>query len=685
MSRKRPHHGNRRRPSGSTHKKQRALVQGTLHIDRPGLAHVDTAEGSFMVARRGIREGMNGDEVQVSLVPMHGRGHEPVAYVQTVVQRATTSFVGTFGLADPLGVVAPLDGRMAHDFFVLPQDKSPLHLGVREGDVVRARILEYPTRQSAGVATIEQRLGSADELDVHVEALIASYGLATNFSEAVLREAEQVRPGVREALEGDALRRDCREKLCVTIDPADARDFDDAVAAMELDDGFRLFVHIADVSHYVAWDSSMDAEARMRTCSTYLVDRVLPMLPERLCNDVCSLRPCEDRLAMSVELRLNRRGEVVEAEAYPSAIRSRARLSYDQVDALLAGEVGARDLPCDPQDSEPIARMLRILDKVAQLRLAVRHDRGAIDFASSESKVLLDEGGRPVSVSVRERTRATSLVEEAMLMANESVAKLLADRDLPCAYRVHEQPSPDDLGGCVTPLRELGLLADLDVARLVAGDPVAIQALLERAQGTNAEFLANALLLRAQKRAIYLPHNDGHYALGAKAYCHFTSPIRRYPDVVVHRALKALLAGRLESREQHQIQAQLAQICRSCSERERVADSASRASQRIKMAELYAEHVGERYSGIVVGCERYGLFVRLDDTGAEGFVPTRSLGDEWFAYDDERMVLVGESTGRIWGLGKRVAVEVSDCDVAKGRIDFVLPTRASRQGLSRQG
>ncbi len=675
MSRKRPHHGNRRRPAGSAHRKPRTLVQGTLHIDRPGLAHVDTPEGTFMVARRGVREGMNGDEVQVSLVPMHGRANEPVAYVQTVVQRATMSFVGTFSVADPLGVVTPLDGRMAHDFFVLPEDTSPARLQVREHDVVRARILEYPTRQSAGVATIDQRLGSADELDVHIEALIASWGLATEFPEAVRADARQARANVEEAIAGDPLRRDLRDELCLTIDPADARDFDDAVSAREVEDGFELSVHIADVSHYVAWDTPTDIEARMRTCSVYLVDRVLPMLPEELSNDICSLRPGEDRLAMSVRLRLNARAEIVEAQAFPSAIRSRARLSYDQVDALLQGEQACADLPCAEPDRAPVGAMLRVLDEVAQLRLAVRRKRGAIDFDSSESKVLLDEQGRPVGVSVRERTRATSLVEEAMLMANESVAKLLAERDIPCAYRVHEQPSSEDLGACITPLRELGLLEGLDAQRLVAGDPSVVQELLERAKGTSGAYLANALLLRAQKRAFYLPANDGHYALGAKAYCHFTSPIRRYPDVLVHRALKALLADRLETREQHQIQKQLPQICRSCSDRERVADSASRASQRTKMAELYAAHVGERFSGIVVGCERYGLFVRLDDTGAEGFVGVRSLGEEWFAYDEERMVLTGESTGRVWGLGKRVAVEVSACDVAKGRIDFVLPGR----------
>lgn len=673
MSRKRPHRGNRRRGTHPKPRKQKTLLEGTLKVVRPGLARVETPEGTFGVARRGIREAMNGDEVQVSLVPMHGRGGERVAYVQAVLQRAHAGLVGTYGLADPLGVVTPLDGRMVHDFFVLPDDKSAERLGVSEGDVVSARIVEYPTRTSAGVVTIEQRLGSSTELDLNMEAVIASNGLASEFPPEVLAEAEHVRVDAAEALASDPLRRDLRGDLCLTVDPADARDFDDAVGAMRLGErGYRVFVHIADVTHYVSWSSSMDAEARHRTCSVYLADRVLPMLPERLCNDVCSLRPDEDRLAFTVRMDLSQRGEVLEAEAFPSVIRSRARLSYDEVDALLESKISEVDLPCEMASQASVAQTLELLDEIAQLRLAIRHNRGAIDFATTESKVVLDESGKPTGVVVRERTRATSLIEEAMLMANESVAKMLADRDVETAYRVHERPAPEDLAACIPALRELGALSGPDAEGLVCADPRAIQNVLEAVAGTGGAYLANSLLLRAQKRAIYLPHNDGHYALGASAYCHFTSPIRRYPDMLVHRALKRQLSGRADAREWREMQQALPQLCRTCSDRERVADAASRASQKIKMAEYYAERIGEKYAGVVVGCERFGLFVMLSDTCAEGVLPVRCLGDEWLYYDEERMRLVGESTGRIWHVGQRVAVEVSDVDIPKGRIDFAL-------------
>lgn len=655
-------------------------LAGTLRVTKPGVATVETAEGSFRVARRGLREAMNGDEVTVSVFP--ARGGKKVALVQGVITRAQTTFLGRFELAGPLGAVVPLDARLGRDFFVVPEDTSPARLGVGEGDVVVARIAEYPTRNSAAVVTIESRVGSSDELDLNVESVIASYGLATEFPPAALAQAEGIQAGVEEALKREPGRRDLRSLCCMTIDPTDARDFDDAVYAAQLPDGgFELWVHIADVTHYVGWDTPIDNEAKRRTCSAYLVDRVLPMLPERLCNDVCSLRPREDRLAMSVRMELDDQGRLVSAEAMTSAIRSTARLDYDTVDALLAGRVNASALHEDQRDAQTLEEALRVLDRIRGLRERIREERGSIDFDTVEPKVTLDEEGHPTGVIVRTRTRATGLVEEAMLLANESVARMLADREVLCAYRVHERPSPEDLRATVRPLMELGLIdGSAQREALIAGEPEAINAVLDAARGTAGEFLASALLLRAQKRAIYMPTNQGHYALGAQAYCHFTSPIRRYPDELVHRALKALLAGTLGSKEQEQIAGQLPQLCATCSQMERAADGAARASQRIKMAELYADHVGEAFSGVVCGCERFGLFVMLDETCADGLLPARALGGEWLEYDEDRMTLTGEESGRVWGMGTRVRVVVTETDIPRGRIDFALadPRDAAR-------
>ena len=672
MARKRPHHGNRRRGQGRRRPEHRQELTGTLVVTRPGAACVETPEGTFDLVRHGQREAMNGDTVQVVLVN-DGRGGGPRAVVRSVVERATETFLGRYAQAGPLGAVTPLDVRLGHDFFVVPEDLTPERLGVSDGDVVMARITEYPTRTSAAVVTLERRVGSADELDLNVEAIIASFGLPGDFSPRVVAEAEVLEVQAERALTEDPRRRDLRGLMCVTVDPADARDFDDAVSARRLPEGgFELGVHIADVTHYVTPDSALDNEAKRRTCSTYLVDRVIPMLPEKLCNNVCSLRPGEDRLAMSVLVRLDAHGNVVRARATSSVICSAARLDYDTVDALLAGDVGAGELPCSAARADEVADLLATLDEIRALREDVRQRRGAIDFETVEAKVTLDEKGAPTGVSVRRRTRATGLIEEAMLVANECVATMLAERDAPAAYRVHERPSPDDLRATLQPLRELGLVDADAAAGLMAGDPFAIRDILERAHGTDAAPMANALLLRAQKRAVYLPHNEGHYALGASGYCHFTSPIRRYPDVLVHRALKALLAGKPDGREMRAQAAALPQLCRTCSERERAADAAARASQKVKMAELYADRVGERFSGVVSGCASFGLFVTLDDTYADGLVPARGLGHEWFAYDEARMTLTGEATGEVWGLGRRVVVEVTGVNVARGQIDFAL-------------
>ena len=673
-------------------------LEGVLRVARPGSAVVETAEGSFVVARSGLNGGMDGDVATVELV-RRGPG-DPKAVVRSVVARATTSFVGTFGVAGPLGAVVPLDERVSNDFFVLPTDASPARLGVREGDVVVARILTYPSRREEGVVTLERRLGASNSLDLPIERVIASHGLRTTFPDRVLAEAERIEACVEATLAAQPMRRDLREIPCVTVDPVDARDFDDAVSCERTPEGgYVLGVHIADVTQYVPRASAVDVEACQRTCSAYLVDRVIPMLPERLSNDVCSLRPGEDRLAMSVLVRLDSAGNVLEATACASAIRSRARLDYGTVGEVLSGRRDASALACEADVScEDVAKMLGGLDELARLRTRARAKRGAIDFEGVEPKVTLDGGGVPTGVTVRRKMAATSLVEEAMLVANEAVAQMLAEHEAPCAFRVHEQPAPESLFATLPVLRELELLHPGDAERLHAGDPRAIQAVIARAKGTSAEVLASTLLLRAMKRAVYKPANEGHYALGASAYCHFTSPIRRYPDVTVHRALKRLLGvpvpcqrdgrgasgasaqgrrarelpSKMLQRDWREVRRLLPQLCRTCSEMEREADAAARESQAVKMAELYAARIGESFSGVVSGCERFGLFVRLDDTCAEGLLPTRSLGEEWFAYDEGTLSLTGEASGKCWGIGMRVAVTVAGCNPARGQIDFTL-------------
>lgn len=670
-------------------------LTGTVRV-YDARAEVETAEGVYRLGSRSMREAMPGDRVYVSL--HRGKGGARRAVVEHVIDRAVVAIVGVFEPAGPLGAVRPLDVRIKQDFFVLPADDSPRRLGVEPGDIVSARIVDYPSRTESGVVTLERRIGDANEPSLGIECIMARYGLVDGYPQAAVDEAASLAVDVEGAL-ADPLRRDIRDRFAITIDPVDARDFDDAISvARTVRGGWMLGVHIADVSHYVDWGSAIDLEARRRSTSVYLADRVLPMLPERLCNDLCSLRPDEDRLAFTVDIELDAQGRVRTYEPYPSVIRSRVRMDYGAADALLReGEPDGAALDAAARGRAELAveaarangvdlrAFLRNADALARARREIRRKRGSIDFDTPEVHVLLDGAGMPVDIVTRERTAATSLVEEAMLLANECVAEFLADRDLVSAYRVHEDPSPDSLASAAKTLTELGAVEGGLAAGIMLGDPRAINAAVEDAAGTAFAPQVNALLLRAQQRAVYKSHNEGHYALGARAYCHFTSPIRRYPDLIAHRVLKVALAKhelgkkealirapRLTGKGPQALEAICPQLCRQASDNERAADAAANASQKVKVAQLYASRIGERDTGTVSWISDLGAFVRLDATGAEGLIRMNALGTEWWDFDDVRLTLTGESTGTRVGLGCRVVVEVASVNVLRGHLDLKL-------------
>lgn len=670
-------------------------LTGTVRV-YDARSEVETAEGVYRLGSRSMREAMPGDRVYVSL--HRGKGGARRAVVEHVIDRAVVAIVGVFEPAGPLGAVRPLDVRIKQDFFVLPADDSPRRLGVEPGDIVSARIVDYPSRTESGVVTLERRIGDANEPSLGVECVMARYGLVDGYPQAAVDEAASLAVDVEGAL-ADPLRRDIRDRFVITIDPVDARDFDDAISvARTVRGGWMLGVHIADVSHYVDWGSAIDLEARRRSTSVYLADRVLPMLPERLCNDLCSLRPDEDRLAFTVDIELDAQGRVRTYEPYPSVIRSRVRMDYGAADALLregdpdgaaldAAARGRAELAVEAARANGVdlRAFLRNADALARARREIRRKRGSIDFDTPEVHVLLDEAGMPVDIVTRERTAATSLVEEAMLLANECVAEFLADRDLVSAYRVHEDPSPDSLASAAKTLTELGAVEGGLAAGIMLGDPRAINAAVEDAADTAFAPQVNALLLRAQQRAVYKSHNEGHYALGARAYCHFTSPIRRYPDLIAHRVLKVALAKhelgkkealarapRLTGKGPQALEAICPQLCRQASDNERAADAAANASQKVKVAQLYAGRIGERDTGTVSWISDLGAFVRLDATGAEGLIRMNALGTEWWDFDDVRLTLTGDSTGTKVGLGCRVVVEVASVNVLRGHLDLKL-------------
>lgn len=715
-----------RRKKSYTSRRHRPMLQGTLRIPYPGSAQIYSDEGTFAVASRGLRSAMDGDIVTFSLlrVPTGSSRRAPdsghasglrhpskndsnnvassnvQACVQSVLQRKTSAFFGRYEYVSPFGVIVPLDERIPHDFLILPQDASAKAHGVHEQDVVSVRILSYPSRKEPGIVTIDKRLGCADTLDLAMESVVASYGLRTTFSDAVQAQARSIRVDVDEELHvetkrdkaghDEPQRQDLRQLLCVTIDPVDAKDFDDAISVREIspekyasaatsvtacaaqketDAYYELGVHIADVSAYLPWNSPLDIEAQQRGCSAYLADRVIPMFPEELSNDACSLMPRQDRLAMSVLIRLTRSGELIDYTITPSVIRSAARLTYDEVDALLEGTGTASAI------TPTIEKLLRLANHLAQARLRLRTKRGALDFDTVESRVMLDEHNEPCGISIRKRTSATSLVEEAMLLANECTAQYLEHAHVAAAFRVHEQPSEQALYDAAALLRELNLIDKAQAKRIRLADPFAMQKVLAAVKDTAEEYFVTSLLLKAQSKALYMPYNQGHFALGATAYCHFTSPIRRYPDVVVHRALKACLCGRpfVVSGVARQDQpARLAQICSSASEKERAAEGAARASQRIKMAQYYQQKIGEKSMATVTSCERFGVFVMLDASYAQALIPMKLLGEEWFDFDEPHMMLRSQSGDCTLRPGVRVCVQVRSVQVSQGKIDVAL-------------
>ena len=656
MSRNRKH--TRRRP--------KANPRGVLTVSAGGFGFVQTAEGEYFIPASGLAGAFDGDLVEIAPLragaskgrrvadddgDMTGR---PAARVLSVVDRAHDTLVGRYEVAEPFGVVVPADPRIPYDVFTM-RAESP---EVPDGALVRVRIAQFPTRRSAATGFVEEVLAdTSDAPGAGIDLIVGRHKLETVFSEGALADASAATLDAEGALAAGY--RDLRDRFTFTIDPADAKDFDDALSLdyLEGEGLWRLGVHIADVSHYVPWGSSVDLDARRRATSVYLADRVIPMLPPALSDELCSLAPGAERRSMTADLFLNDEGELVRFSLYPALIRSDARLSYGEADDILVDYKAA------------IAAGGDIAWRLVECSRLARARAGGIDFATTEAKVVLDAEGRPTDIALRRKTDATRLVEEAMILANETVAGYLERRGFPCLYRVHEPPASDALGSLIPVFQEFDWFERPMEARLVAGDPKVIQEILTASAPRSEGELVSSLLLRAMKRADYRPENQGHYGLASEAYCHFTSPIRRYPDLVVHRMLRAALTRRPEKFDQEV--AALPWIAEHSSAMERVAEAAARESQELKMVEYLAAFVGQSFSAVISGVAAWGLYVRLDCT-AEGILPVRALGDEYFVFDPVRYTLVGDESGKVYRLGQRVAVPLKSADATTASLEFVL-------------
>ena len=639
-----------------TKKAHRAgLVVGPILMTRRGYGFVGAPEGDVYVARRDMAGAMHRDIVAVRLLPK--RGHEGRSgAVARIVERANTTLVGSFERHGGIGIVVPSDSRLRTDVFVHMRDA----LGANDGDIVVVRLTVYPGRATAAQGVVEEVLGRPDTPGIAIEVIIREHGLETEFSAAAHEHAAGIKLDVDTALGAEADREDIRDWFTITIDPVDARDFDDAITLTRADGRVRLGVHIADVSHYVPWDSAIDNDARRRATSVYLVDRVLPMLPEELSNGICSLNPGEDRLAFSVVMDLDDDAVVQSYRLFPSVMRSDRRFNYDEVETWLDGEA-----PFPDADSEGVLRdFARIAGAIGRRRIA----RGGLDFATVEAKVRLAEDGTPLEVVLRERTQATNMIEEAMILANEVVARHMTKAKAPMVYRIHEDPDPDALAQIAVILKEF----DYPIKDVHGASPATFQKIIRFAEKRPEKLLINSLLLRAMERARYVDYLAPHFGLASPAYCHFTSPIRRYPDLIVHRLLKAQLRGTLSADpDASRMAPELEWLAEHSSVMEREAESAENDSVRYKLCELMAEHVGEVFPGIVTGVQSFGLFVQLENT-AEGLVHVDTMADDYYRLEAERFMLVGEKHGRRYRLGQRVAVRILNVSVAESRIDFEL-------------
>lgn len=663
----------KRRPTRRT---PRSNPRGVLSVTPQGYGFVRTAEGEFFVPEAKLGSALDGDFVEVAPSKInHGHrqagkahnrvGDTPTARVVSVIVRSHETLVGRYEIAEPFGVVVPEDPRIGYDVFTLHADNPH----VEDGDIVRVRMVEYPSRHSAATGVVEEVLGHDGDAGVAIESVIGRHRLLTTFSEAALDEAAAAVVDVEGALREGY--RDLRERTVFTVDPTDARDFDDALSYEEDGGLHHVGVHIADVSHYVPWGSAIDLDARRRATSVYLVDRVLPMLPEALSNGVCSLRPHEERRALTVDMWIDEDGGLVRAEFYPSVIESKARLSYSEAQAAL--ERMRAGLPVEEGNADltpTVCESLTGLARVSALLARRRRRLGALDFELPEAKVRLDEFGRPVGVHVRRKTDATSLVEQCMIAANIAVAERLEEAGWPCVFRVHEKPDVGSLAELVPFLQGFSAYRDLAVTPFVEGSPSALQGLMRKAKGRPEEELVSSLVVRAMKRAVYRRSCEPHYGLAAERYLHFTSPIRRYPDLIAHRMLKAQLVGRRGRDFDGQVSA-LARLAEHSSEMERTAEAAARESQEMKLCELLASQVGETFEGVVFGVASYGIFVRLPNT-AEGLVPVRWLGDEYFSLDPQRRMLIGEESGRVFRAGRRIAVQIASVDPRRRSIELRL-------------
>jgi len=642
------------------------LVRGRLQAHAKGFAFLipeDREHPDVYIHANDLKSAMNGDTVLVRINSKSVAGGKLEGEVIRIVTRAVVQVVGVFQNLEAYGFVLPDDKRINRDIFI-PKESFA---GAVDGEKVVVRIVNYPEGRSAAEGEIIEILGHKDDPGIDILSIIRKHQLPEAFPDEVMAEATDAPDEIAEEDIVKQGRRDLRDKVIVTIDGEDAKDLDDAVNVELLPNGhYKLGVHIADVGYYVREGSKLDHEAYNRGCSVYLVDRVIPMLPHRLSNGICSLNPKVDRFTLSCEMEFDEKLHVVKHDVFTSVIRTTERMTYTNVRKILLEE--------DPEVTERYSDLVDMFKTMRDLAMKLRSKRmkrGAVDFDFEESKVLVDEEGKVTDIVKRERSIAEQIIEEFMLAANETVAEHFHWLKVPFIYRIHEDPDQEKLMNFMAFAANFGYAVKGSKSNKI--HPRALQKLLEDIQGTKEQTVISTMMLRSMKQAKYDAESTGHFGLAAEFYTHFTSPIRRYPDLVIHRIIREVVEhnGVLPEDRQEYLASRMQEIAQQSSERERVAVEAERDTEQLKKAEYMLDKVGEVFPGMISSVTSFGMFVELENT-VEGLIHISTMTDDYYHFHEQHMSLIGERTSRIFRIGDEVEIRVARVNMDEHTIDFEL-------------
>ena len=633
------------------------LLEGTFIANARGFGFVELEgqEEDLYIPEEDTLRAFHKDRVQVQIKPEQ-TGNRREGKIIQIIGHGITEVIGTFEKSQNYGFVIPDNMKIQRDIFI-PREHT---MGAEDGDKVVARLTSHGGKDKNPEGRIQEILGANGQPGIDVLSIARSYELPMEFPQKVANQAERVPDHV---LEGDFQgRMDIRDWTVVTIDGEDAKDLDDGISLTREGNIYHLGVHIADVSNYVQGGSALDREALRRGTSVYLVDRVIPMLPKRLSNGICSLNQGVDRLALSCLMDIDANGKMLRHQIAETVICVDRRMTYTAVKGILEGD---KELRNEYQELVPLFHHMKDLSEILRKK---RMNRGAIDFDFPESKVYLDEMGHPVEIKAYEQNVATRIIEDFMLIANETVAKEYCDREIPFLYRTHENPDPDKMEKVLSFIRNQNIPVHKSHEEIT---PLEIQEILSNIEGEASEPLISRLLLRSMKQARYTTGCSGHFGLAAKHYCHFTSPIRRYPDLQIHRIIKDTIRSRMKDEKKLYYAQILEDVALKTSSLERRAEEVERETIKLKKAEYMEARLFQQFDGIISGVTGWGIYVELPNT-VEGLVHVSSLNDDYYEFDEENYCLVGESSGKTYHLGDAVRVMVSEVDINTKSIDFIL-------------